>query len=166
MDKGRNAHRRSRHAIAVSHPGSRCAEKSAHRCHSFGSLAHFAPPLLVQAVPLVYVSRSEYNGVAAVVLSTSLHGINLYETCRVASPPSASTCKRLAPHGHVGSGPRRRARFERCRDKKRTPDRHHLRQHTKDYREFKYLKARYVVIRWCLKYRLFHPPVNRSGIKF
>lgn len=140
MKKGRNAQGRSRPAIAVSHPVSRCAEKSVHRCHSFGSLAHFAPPLLIPAVPLVYLSRSENIGVAAVVLSTSLHGLNLYATCRVAAPPAEAPCLRPAPKGPGGLDPRRRARFKRCGDKiKELPFGTTLtnRKTHKDKREFK-----------------------------
>lgn len=142
LNKGRNAHGRSRHAIAVSHPGSRCAEKSAHRCHSFGSQTHFAPPLLIPAVPLVFLSRSENIGVTAVVLSTSLPCLILYATCRVAALPAEAHCPRLAPKGPGGLDPHRRARFKRCgENKKNSRLAPPLATKTKDNREFKNLKA-------------------------
>lgn len=66
------------YAIAVSHHGRSGAGKSARRRLSSCSLAHFAPPLLVPAVPLVCLSRSEYIGVTAAALSTSLPCHNLF----------------------------------------------------------------------------------------
>lgn len=62
---------------------------------------------------------------------------------KVAAPPSASICPRLAPCGSGGSGPLRRARFNRNGDKKRTPDRHHPWLQYRGLSGVQILKARY-----------------------
>ena len=84
---------------------------------------------------------------------------------KVAAPPSASICPRLAPRGSGGSGPRRRARFGRSgENKKNSRLAPPLRpQNHKDNREFENLYQ--FCGRWHKKYRLFRPPVNRSKIK-